>query len=75
MTPVASLAPAPFASVTTMTRKALYVWIGFGLLLVGGAIVAFVDSTDGAAVGSTIGLAGLVLAGWAWFTDSTPPRT
>lgn len=40
--------------------------LGIVIFLAGGALIALVPGVAGTAVGTTAGLAGLALIGWAW---------
>jgi hypothetical protein len=53
-----------------MSRTTVSLLLGLVVFLIGGALLAFVRTTAGAAAGSTCGLAGLALMGWAWWMRS-----
>lgn len=48
-----------------MTRTMMIV-VGLIVFLAGGAVLALVPGPTGTAVGTTCGLAGIALLGWAW---------
>ncbi len=49
-----------------MQNWRVYFWIGLGLFLLGGVLLAFDMARAGTAFGTILGLAGLGLMVWAW---------
>ena len=48
-----------------MNSRRVQFWIGVGMVLVGGALLAFGPETSGTVLGTTLGLAGVGLMAWA----------
>ena len=52
-----------------MSTKTIQLWMGLVLFLVGGGLLAFArDSRGLVGVGTTVGIVGLGLMAWSWFT-------
>jgi uncharacterized membrane protein YhhN len=49
-----------------MQNWRVYFWIGLGLFLLGGVLLAFPMERAGTTFGTTLGLVGLGLMVWAW---------
>lgn len=49
-----------------MQNWRVYFWIGLGLFVLGGVLLAFDLARAGTALGTTVGLAGLGMVVWAW---------
>lgn len=49
-----------------MRPRGVYLWVGLGLLLLGGALLALGPERLGTPLGTTLGLAGLGLILWSW---------
>jgi hypothetical protein len=49
-----------------MQNWRVYFWIGLGLFLLGGVLLAFFMEAAGTGFGTTLGLVGLGLMVWAW---------
>ena len=49
-----------------MQNWRVYFWIGLGLFVLGGVLLAFGMEKVGTAFGTTLGVAGLGLMVWAW---------
>ena len=54
-----------------MSNWRVYFWIGLGLFVLGGALLAF--GWEQVGVGTTLGLAGLGLTVWAWIRRQVGP--
>ena len=49
-----------------MRNWRVFFWIGLGLFVLGGVLLAYGRDTIGTAVGTTLGMGGLGLMVWAW---------
>jgi hypothetical protein len=57
-----------------MNDRRVHFWIGIGVLMAGGALLAFGGERTGTLLGTTLGLAGLGLVGWALLRGPGGPQ-